>query len=102
MEFLEVAKQRYSERAYADKPIEQEKLDMILEAGRIAPTAGNRQPQRFYMLKSEKALAKAKEVTPFTYGAPVMLLVCFDSNAVWPPPAKRTGANMIPASRMLP
>ncbi|MBO4317625.1 MAG: nitroreductase family protein [Mailhella sp.] len=59
---------------------------MILEAGRIAPTAGNRQPQRFYMLKSEKALAKAKEVTPFTYGAPVMLLVCFDSNAVWKNP----------------
>lgn len=35
MDFLELAKNRYSERIYDSKPIEQEKLDRILEAGRV-------------------------------------------------------------------
>ena len=46
MEFLELAKNRYSERSFASTPIEEEKLYKILEAGRIAPTACNYQPQR--------------------------------------------------------
>ena len=46
MEFLELAKQRFSCRAFADKKVEQEKLEKILEAGRVAPTARNFQPQR--------------------------------------------------------
>ena len=39
MTFFELAKARYSVRSFKDTPIEEEKLDMILEAGRIAPTA---------------------------------------------------------------
>ena len=39
MSFLELAKDRYSMRKFSDKPVEQDKLDLILEAGRIAPTA---------------------------------------------------------------
>ena len=69
MEFLELAKNRYSERNFASKPIEEEKLYKILEAGRIAPTACNYQPQRFYVLKSKEALAKAAGLT-YTYNAP--------------------------------
>lgn len=41
MNFLELAKKRYSVRKYKDKAVEKEKLDKILEAARIAPTARN-------------------------------------------------------------
>jgi nitroreductase len=44
MDFLELAKERYSVRKFSDKKVEQEKLDLILEAGRIAPTAAPENP----------------------------------------------------------
>ena len=65
MTFLELAKNRFSERFFSDKQIEQEKLDQILEAGRIVPTACNYQPQRFYVINSEEGKTKLKVVTPF-------------------------------------
>ena len=89
MNFLELAKNRYSERSFDSKPIEQEKLDKILEAGRIAPTACNYQPQKFYLIRSEKGLEKLKKVTPFHYNVPLMVLVCYDLNEVWKNPGDR-------------
>ncbi len=86
MDFFELAQNRYSERFFDPRPVEQEKLDKILEAGRFVPTACNYQPQRFYVLRSPEALAKAKAVTPFHYNAPLMLLVCYDLNTVWKAP----------------
>ncbi len=85
MSFLELARRRYSERSFAATPLEDEKLYKILEAGRIAPTACNNQPQRFFVLKSEDALAKAAELT-FTYGAPVVILVCYVTAEAWHSP----------------
>ena len=82
MEFLDLAKKRYSERNFASTPVEEEKLHRILEAGRIAPTACNYQPQRFYVLKSEEALAKAAKLT-YTYNAPVVILVCYLNAEAW-------------------
>ena len=58
MDFIELAKNRYSERYYDPRPVEQEKLDRILEAGRAAPTACNYQPQRFFIIRSEDAKAR--------------------------------------------
>ena len=83
MDFLELVSKRYSERNFSEMPIEQEKLDKILEAGRLVPTACNYQPQKFYVLKNKKTLELASEVTPFTYNAPVIILVCYDKNEVW-------------------
>ena len=83
MNFLELASKRYSERFFDSVPIEQEKIDKILEAGRIVPTACNCQPQKFYILKSKKALERAEEVTPFTYNSPLIILICYDKNEVW-------------------
>ena len=83
MEFLELAKNRYSERFFDSRPVEREKLEKILEAGRICPTACNNQPQRFYVLSSEEVRAAAKEITPYTFNAPVMILVCYDSREAW-------------------
>ena len=56
MTFLELANKRYSARKYKDQPIEKEKLDQVLEAGRIAPTAKNNQPVKIYVLQSKEAL----------------------------------------------
>lgn len=56
MAFMDLAKSRYSVRKFSDKPIEKEKLDAILEAGRIAPTGHNYQPYRVYVLQSAEAL----------------------------------------------
>jgi len=42
--FLELAKTRYSVRNYLGKPVEDEKLNYILECGRVAPSAANYQP----------------------------------------------------------
>uniref|UniRef100_UPI004028B686 nitroreductase family protein n=1 Tax=Dialister sp. TaxID=1955814 RepID=UPI004028B686 len=53
MSFMELAKDRYSERKFDSRPVEQDKIDRILEAGRIAPTACNYQPQRVYVIRSE-------------------------------------------------
>ena len=46
MEFMKLAAQRYSVRKFSDAPIEPEKLSAVLEAGNVAPTAKNLQPQR--------------------------------------------------------
>ena len=83
MNFMELAAARYSVRAYQQEQIEDEKLQKILEAGRLAPTAANRQPQRIYVLKSPEAMEKARSVTRMMYNAPMALLVCYDSDVSW-------------------
>ncbi len=89
MEFKEVIKNRYSCKKYSDKPVEEGKLQAILEAGRLAPTAKNLQEQRVYVLKSEEALAKIDKVTPCRYGAPMVLVVAFDRTNVYTYPGEK-------------
>lgn len=89
MDFMELARGRYSERFFDPRPVEREKLELILEAGRIAPTAHNNQPQRFYILRSPGALEKLRSVTRFHYNAPLALLVCYDAETVWRNPDDR-------------
>lgn len=83
MTFMELAQARFSVRQFDSRPVEQEKLDKILEAARIAPTAKNQQPQRIYVLKSEEALRKMKEISPCVYGAPVVLLFTYSKDEEW-------------------
>ena len=83
MTFLELAKERYSVRKYKDTPVEQEKLDMILEAAKVAPTACNKQPQRIYVVQSDKMREKLASVCRFTFGAPVIMVVCYDKTREW-------------------
>ena len=83
MSFVELSRARYSVRAFQNIPIEAEKLNLILEAGRIAPTACNNQPQRIYVAKSEDAKKKLASVCRFTFGAPVILVVCYDRTRDW-------------------
>ena len=46
MEFQQLIEDRYSVRKFTDEPVTREEIEAILEAGRIAPTARNSQPQR--------------------------------------------------------
>ncbi len=83
MEFKEVVKNRYSCKKYSHRQVEKEKLDAILNAGRLAPTAKNLQEQHVYVLQSPEALAKIDAVTPCRYGAPTVLVVAFDKDNVF-------------------
>ena len=83
MEFKEVVKNRYSCKKYNGVKVEQEKLEAILEAGRLAPTAKNLQEQHIYVVQTEEMLAKIDALTPCRYNAPTVLVVAFDKNNVF-------------------
>ena len=84
MEFIELCHERRSVRTFEERPVEQEKIDLILEAGRIAPTAANKQPQRIYVLRSEEAMDKAREAAGrMMHNATTALLVCYDGDESW-------------------
>ena len=86
MEFVELAKKRFSVRKFSDKPVEEEKLQKMLEAGMIAPTAKNNQPCRIYVLQSKEALKKIDELTHCRYGAKTVLLFTYDTGEEWKNP----------------
>ena len=76
MDFIELSKKRYSVRKFSSQKIEDEKLEKILEAGRLAPTAKNSQSHKIFIIKSKDALEKIYNATPMSYHAPVVLMVC--------------------------
>ncbi len=83
MNFSELAKARFSVRSYEARPIEDEKLERILTAGRVAPTACNFQPQKVYVVKSQENRQKLASVCRFTFDAPVILVVAYDRDLCW-------------------
>lgn len=82
-DFEEVIRTRTAVRKFSDKPVSDEMIKRILEAGRYAPTAKNMQPQEIYVLKSKEALKKIDKATPCRYNAPICLLVCADKDKTW-------------------
>ena len=89
MEFSQLVKERYSCKKFDGRPVEKERLDRILQAGRLAPTARNLQEQRIYVVQSREGLAKIDRLTPCRYGAPVVLVVAFDRENVFTYPGGR-------------
>ncbi len=83
MDLYEAIKKRYSCRSYISKPIEKDKLDRILEAARLAPSAKNLQDWRFIIVTDEK---KRKEVAAganeqvFIATAPAIIVGCSNSD----------------------
>ena len=77
MDFLKLAKDRYSCRKFAAKPVEDNKLNAIIQAAVAAPTAKNVQPVKLWVIKSDEALAKIKACTPFKWmdNVPVVIAV---------------------------
>ncbi|MCQ2532794.1 MAG: nitroreductase family protein [Saccharofermentans sp.] len=83
MDFLELAKARYSVRKFKDEPISSEHMARILEAANVAPTGCNYQPQRIYVVKSEGALAKINEASKCIFGAKTVLIFAYDKGEDW-------------------
>lgn len=98
MEFKKVVKNRYSCKKYGTRAVEAEKLNAILEAGRLAPTAKNLQEQHVYVVQSPEGLAKIDAATPCRYGAPTVLVVAFDKNNVFTYPGEKRDSGVEDAS----
>ena len=79
MEVMDAIKKRRSVRSYLDKPVEDDKLKRVLEAGRLAPSASNRQEWRFIVVKDKekiKKLSVAANEQTWIAEAPVVLACC--------------------------
>lgn len=92
MNFIEIAKKRYSVRNYSGKKVEKEKLDKILQAAHVAPTAANLQPVHLIAVESKEGLEKISKGANI-YNAPLAIIVCADHNKAWVRPfdQKQTG-----------
>lgn len=76
MEFDKVIRDRTAVRSFSDKKVEQEKIDQILEAGRLAPTAKDLQPIKIYVINNDEGLSKIDKASPCRYNAQACLIVC--------------------------
>ena len=83
MNFEELINKRESVRMFSDRKVDKELIMKIINAGRLAPTAKNNQPEIIYVIESEDAIKKLDEASPCRYNAPVVLLVCADKNIAW-------------------
>jgi nitroreductase len=85
MEFYEVIESRRSVRAYASEPVEDEKLDRVLNAARLAPSAANRQPVRFYAIRDTELRSRLLEAysQQWFVDAPVIICACARPADAW-------------------
>lgn len=83
MEFQELITDRYSVRKFTDDPVTTEEISEVLEAGRVAPTARNSQPQRIWVVTKPEDLAKIDECSPCRYNAPVVLICGFSKDSTF-------------------
>lgn len=77
MDFLALAKSRCTTRGFSGKRIARKDLERILEAGRVAPTACNKQPQRIIVVQDPGNLLRVQKAYR-TFGSPCVLIVCQD------------------------
>lgn len=98
--FMNILESRYSCHAFNHYPVSAAKLEMILEAGRLAPSAANNQPTRIWVVKSEEALAKLRTVHD-CYGAPVVLIVGCRNEEAWVRPSDGVNAAKTDAAIVL-
>lgn len=83
--FLDLAKNRYSCRQYDAREVEEQKLEQVLEAGRVAPSAVNFQPWHFYVIRGEKNLQRLHPVyhREWFRTAPCVIVICGDHGQSW-------------------
>lgn len=83
MEYEKLIRERFSTRNFKDDMVSEDLITKILEAGNVAPTAKNNQPQKIYVVKSQEGLNKIDKTTKCRYNAPVVLIVASDKNIAW-------------------
>ena len=76
MDFSELCKSRYSVRAYKPDPVEDETLQQVLEAARLAPTAANRQPIQFIVIHSQGREAELRRIYHRAWFTQAPLILC--------------------------
>jgi nitroreductase len=88
MSFLNLARRRFSARLFMDRPVEYDNLEIILEAGRIAPSAKNIQPWHFIVLRDKEKIKKISECydREWLHNAPVIIVICGDHTVSWKRP----------------
>lgn len=82
-DFLSLAHERYSCRSFSDKPVEDEKIDALLEAAIAAPSAVNKQPWHAWVIKDPQLVARIPECTKFSFGAKVFVLIGSNKDEAW-------------------
>ena len=85
MEFSQLIKNRYSVRSYKPDAVEGEKLEKVLHAAVLAPTAANRQPFQVYVIETEKYRDQLRELysRDWFVQAPFIIGIVADSKAAW-------------------
>jgi len=85
MEVFEIIRKRRSIRLYEEKPVEQEKLNRVLEAGRLAPSADNCQPWRFIVAANNevKERLRVSYDEEWFISAPVIIIGCAVPEEAW-------------------
>ena len=84
MEFMEVLQKRRSIRRYRPDPVPQEVLNQIVEAARLSPSAGHRQPWHFVLVKDAET-KKRLGISHWAAEAPIILVGCVDTETRSPP-----------------
>jgi nitroreductase len=100
MEYSELITARYSVRAYRPDPVEDEKLQAVLEAARLAPTAANRQPFQLVVMRTagrEEEIGRIYR-RPWFVQAPLVIAVCAISSQAWVRESDRFNARLIDAA----
>ena len=80
MDFLELAKERYSVRKMKPERVKQEDLNKILEAARISPTAKNMQRERLLVVNTEEGIEKMKQCTLCDFGATTIIIISYEKD----------------------
>jgi nitroreductase len=85
MDFYEVVEKRRSVRGYRKDPVEEDKLQRVLNAARLAPSAANRQPWRFFVVRDAALRAKLLEAysQKWFVEAPVIICACARPSEAW-------------------
>ena len=100
MEYSELIAARYSVRAYGPNPVEDSKLQTILDAARLAPTAANRQPIQLVVVHTAGREEEIEKIyhRPWFVQAPLVIAVCALSSQAWVRESDRFNARLIDAA----
>lgn len=83
MKFIELAQKRFSCRKFERTKIEKEKIELILKAAQLAPTAVNKQPFKVIVIDDKKVLESLKECTKYTFNAPLCFAICVNKEKAY-------------------
>ena len=85
MNLHQIIEKRFSVRNFSNTPVEPEKLNLVLDAGRLAPSAVNFQPWHFIVVQLAENLKKIHEIYPREWieTAPVVIIACSDHSQSW-------------------